>query len=558
MRLLTVLVALVTTNLCQGELLINGDFESPRQDGWNYQGENDGSHGVFSEPSRPGTLTYLLQLAGSGKLGFSAISQKFAVTPGQTYRLSLEVFDGVPVSSNADLRHSAYLDGQLVFEKKPRLGHPVTGWYRRQATFRAQRSEAEILIKLNGVAGREESTTLIDNVRVLPIEREVPAPLLRGKPLRFPESSDRLAVAIGYAKPGGGMYGGFEPLERHLDFTGHYPPLCVIRGDWDLVRKDLESFSKMIPAIQPWVRSGVVPIINVHSSLAKVRDISSRKHDDFFRAWARQARNWGYPLVLRPWAGMDHEPDLNSGEFVSAWKHVHEIFAAQDARNVLWYWTPRELNGESRRFFPGISQVDLVGCDGLEPTAIYAEHLKHTGRTPFAFSGDFALDALPVWLANKPEDVVANFPSAQFYTHPHLEMVETWPKAAEAYAHLMAGSTSIKRLDQATPPELGVEVSRKGEAAMVAIENKGGQHALRQSRLKVQFWSANPTIPAMNAQEVGKARWITLRQGEKRVLRQNWADQGTSPVFATIDRSTDSTFLSGVTDDGDTLVFHES
>ncbi|MEM1296413.1 MAG: hypothetical protein AAGH89_13680, partial [Verrucomicrobiota bacterium] len=533
------------------------DFESVRQDGWNYRGENDGSHGIFSEPTRPGTLTYMLQLDGSKETGFSSISQRFELVPGRTYRLSLEIFDGIPLSSSADLRHAAYLDGQLVFENKPRLGHPETGWYRHQATFRAKRPEAEIVIRISGRAGREESTTLIDNVRVVPIDLELPSPLLRGKPLRFPESSNRLAIAIGYAKPEGGMSGGFEPLERHLDFTGHFPPLCVFAGDWNLARKDLQSFTKMIPSIQPWIDSGVVPVINVNTSLPKIEEVTARKHDDFFRAWARQARTWGYPLVLRPWAGMDQEPNLNSGEFVRAWKHVHEIFSAQDARNVLWYWTPRELNGESRRFFPGTSLVDLVGCDGLEPTAVYAEHLKHTKRVPFAFSGDFALDALPVWLANKPEAVAANFPSARFYTHPSLEMVETWPKAAEAYAKLIASPASLKRLDQATPPDLEALVSRKGETATVVITNQGGPNALRQSRLKVQFWPANPNLPEMSAQQVGKARWITLRQGENRTLRQDWSNQGQSPIFVTIDRSTDARFLAEISDETDSLLFEE-
>lgn len=557
MRLLIVASVLILANPSRGELLTNGDFESVRQDGWSYRGENDGSHGIFSEPTLPGTLTYMLQLAGKKASGFSSISQKFEVVPGQTYRLSLEIFDGLPVSSNADLKHSAFLNGNLIFENKPRLGHPETGWYRRQATFRAREPEAEIVISIRGRADREESTTLIDNVRVVPIDLDFPSPLLRGKPLKLPESNDQLAIAIGYANAEGGMSGGYEPLERHLDFTGYYPPLCVFDGDWDLSRKDLESFSKMIPSIQPWIELGVVPIIRVNSSLPKLDEITDREHDDFFRAWARQARNWGYPLVLRPWSGMDQDPNLNSGAFVRAWKHVHEIFTAQDARNVLWYWTPRELNDESRRFFPGASLVDLAGCDGLEPTAAYAEHLKHTRRVAFAFSGDFALDALPVWLANRPGDVAANFPAAQFYTHPNLELIETWPKAAEAYYKLITTPTSRKRLAQATPPAIEATVTRKGDTASVVVKNLGGVNALRQSKLKVQFWSANPEVQVTSAQQVGKDRWITLRQAEDRLLRQDWSAQGQSPVYVTVDRSIDASFLTDIIDKTDVLLFEK-
>lgn len=108
----------------------------------------------------------------------------------------------------------------------------------------------------------------------------------------------------------------------------------------------------------------------------QLRDIYQGKHDPFIRQWANDAKAWRYPLFLRfnhemngwwfPWS-----EQLNGnqpGDFVKAWRHVHDIFAQVGASNVTWVWcvnatgypqlTPPE------QLYPGDAYVDWVAIDG--------------------------------------------------------------------------------------------------------------------------------------------------------------------------------------------------
>ena len=72
------------------------------------------------------------------------------------------------------------------------------------------------------------------------------------------------------------------------------------------------------------------------------------RYDEYIREFAEEARAWGHPFFLRfnwemngdwfPWSeGVNGNP---SGEYVAAWRHVHDIFAAVGATNVTWVWCP--------------------------------------------------------------------------------------------------------------------------------------------------------------------------------------------------------------------------
>ena len=559
MRLPTVLSAVAIPVFAWGDLLSNGDFEDLREHGWTYRGTNDGSHGVFSEPTRPGTHSYMLQLGGGDESAESAVFQKVALEAGKTYQLSLEVYENVPPDGSPNLRQAAFLDGKLIFERNPQVGQPETGWYRRQATFRAQRSEAEILIQLSGRAPREQSTTLIDNVRLVEVDLPLPGRLLRGKPLKLEEEHRLMAVAIGYRGPQGEFLAGYEPLERHRDFTGEFPPLCFCPGNWDAKLADTRAFSALIPKIQPWADSGVTPIVVARAPFERIPEIGDREHDNFFRAWARQARAWGYPLILQPWAGMNRKPGLDSGDFVRAWRRIFDIFEAEDARNVRWLWSPGVLTAKARRFFPGAGYVDIVGCEGADPAAVYAEHLAHTAESGFAFCSDpIWPDPLPAWLLRDPKSSLQSYSRAVFYALPDLESIES---------HRVAGGG----LRQACGLALGAASLAPSFSAPAPCNLPAGQahspgHGRKFGRSgcagSIQAGSA-VLVPGSPAGERWKPtgwvnpRTLTLEKGEQRALKQDWSGQGAAKVYVSVDRSGGETFLSGISDKADKMVFIE-
>jgi beta-mannanase len=56
-----------------------------------------------------------------------------------------------------------------------------------------------------------------------------------------------------------------------------------------------------------------------------------------------------------------------AGQFVRAWRHVHNLFVQARATNVVWVWNPNvNFTGSTplAGLYPGDAYVDVVGLDG--------------------------------------------------------------------------------------------------------------------------------------------------------------------------------------------------
>jgi hypothetical protein len=108
----------------------------------------------------------------------------------------------------------------------------------------------------------------------------------------------------------------------------------------------------------------------------QLSDVIAGTYDAYIRKFAEAAKKWGHPFFLRfnwemngrwfPWSeGVNGN---KSGEFVTAWRHVHDIFTAAGATNATWIWCPNidpdnifaNLAGQ----YPGDKYVDWIGLDG--------------------------------------------------------------------------------------------------------------------------------------------------------------------------------------------------
>ena len=108
----------------------------------------------------------------------------------------------------------------------------------------------------------------------------------------------------------------------------------------------------------------------------QLSDVIAGAHDAYIREWATDAKQWGHPFYLRfnwemngtwfPWSeGVNgNQP----GEFVAAWRHVHDIFTAVGATNATWVWCPNvDQTGKMQDLaplYPGDEYVDWTGLDG--------------------------------------------------------------------------------------------------------------------------------------------------------------------------------------------------
>lgn len=125
--------------------------------------------------------------------------------------------------------------------------------------------------------------------------------------------------------------------------------------------------------------------------------------DAYLHAYAKAIVKTGLPLAIR----LDHEMNgiwypwsettgtgasINGnrpGDFVKMWRHVHDIFAAEGANDlVIWVWAPNIINNlpsrnQSQAFleslYPGDDYVDWVGLSGYL-------------RTPFKSDQQFTFD----------------------------------------------------------------------------------------------------------------------------------------------------------------------
>jgi mannan endo-1,4-beta-mannosidase len=101
-------------------------------------------------------------------------------------------------------------------------------------------------------------------------------------------------------------------------------------------------------------------------------------YDAYVREFAEEARGWAHPFFLRfdwemngSWFPWYEGVNGNSpGQFVAAWRHVHDIFAAVGATNATWVWCPyadtekRLRRQRLKSLYPGGAYVDWTCLDG--------------------------------------------------------------------------------------------------------------------------------------------------------------------------------------------------
>jgi hypothetical protein len=105
-------------------------------------------------------------------------------------------------------------------------------------------------------------------------------------------------------------------------------------------------------------------------------DLLEGKYDAYIRSWATAAKAWGHPFFLRfnwemngGWFQWSEGVNGNQpGQYVAAWRHVHDIFTQVGATNATWTWCPnvdpdhqmQNLSG----LYPGDEYVDWTCLDG--------------------------------------------------------------------------------------------------------------------------------------------------------------------------------------------------
>ncbi len=107
------------------------------------------------------------------------------------------------------------------------------------------------------------------------------------------------------------------------------------------------------------------------TTLAK---IAAGASDSYITAYANAVRALDVPIAL----SFGHEFNGNwypwgttggtAADFVAAWQHVHDLFAAAGATNVIWIWDPNDIfpvsDVQLKQYYPGDAYVDWAGITG--------------------------------------------------------------------------------------------------------------------------------------------------------------------------------------------------
>ena len=143
---------------------------------------------------------------------------------------------------------------------------------------------------------------------------------------------------------------------------------------------DWESFP--LPSVQAIASHGSTPLVTMDFVRTVpdrgVDSILAGDIDPYLRHWADAAKAYGGVVWLRPFPEMNGNWSAWCGvvgtntaaKTVAAWKHVHDIFAAQGAKNVKFVWNvnatsvPDTSANAIEAYWPGDDYVDYVTVDG--------------------------------------------------------------------------------------------------------------------------------------------------------------------------------------------------
>lgn len=172
----------------------------------------------------------------------------------------------------------------------------------------------------------------------------------------------------------------FAETEAFSAATGQDPPVIAFSSGWahDSFRQALFDDIAMRGAMpmlywEPWDYLAPAPR-EIQPDYALSRIIAG-DYDSYIRTWARGIPDLGYPIAIRwahemngqwyPWAeGVNGN---SPGEYAQAWRHVHDIFTAEDATDVIWVWSPNVSYAGAPpidQFYPGHDYVDWAGLVG--------------------------------------------------------------------------------------------------------------------------------------------------------------------------------------------------
>lgn len=112
--------------------------------------------------------------------------------------------------------------------------------------------------------------------------------------------------------------------------------------------------------------------------------VASGAADPLIQTRAQAIKNFGHPVFLRYMWDANLAPSVlsrsqcydpttdnadgtfSASEYLAAWQHIREIFAAENVTNVVWVWSVAASGNDPRPYYPGSTEVDWIGIDAYD------------------------------------------------------------------------------------------------------------------------------------------------------------------------------------------------
>ena len=209
-----------------------------------------------------------------------------------------------------------------------------------------------------------------------------------------------------------------EDLDSFILATDTHPEVFDVFESWSLERP-LDRYvadsvaargARLSITWEPWVADG-----GSRQRKYTLASIAGGAHDPYIDLFAASIKEFGHPVTIRlmhemngnwyPWGlGVNgNQP----GDFVRAWRHVHDRFTALGVTDVAWMWAPNAVYTGSApldSLYPGDDYVDLVGLSNYN----WGDHTHDGFTTEWMTFGELfdesigqvrALTARPLWIA---------------------------------------------------------------------------------------------------------------------------------------------------------------
>jgi hypothetical protein len=166
--------------------------------------------------------------------------------------------------------------------------------------------------------------------------------------------------------------------------VGHYPNVVLFFQNWRDHEFDRAAMDRITSVgatpLVTWVPKRLDHARDCQPDYHLRQDILTGKHDAYIRRYARAAKTYGKPFMLRLASEMNGywnswspgqndcqgQPAITPRDYVDFWRHVYTIFRQEGATNARFVWSPDAGGRGIDDLYPGNSYVHWTSLDGYD------------------------------------------------------------------------------------------------------------------------------------------------------------------------------------------------